>query len=177
MKLLVFHIISKPDTEVFKTIYEDLPEISVYINPKSEEEVRDILKSNPGITAIFMGHGDNRGLYDQELKKYVVDSKTVPLLLGRTVIGIWCYAAEFADINNLHGFFTSNFISNPEEAHLEGIFEEDENIEELNFRFAERVHMLLESEEELSLWVSELQSLARTRIEKYNYEALSYYEQ
>lgn len=69
MKLLVFHIISKPDTEVFKTIYEDLPEISVYINPKSEEEVRDILESNPGITAIFMGHGDNRGLYDQELKK------------------------------------------------------------------------------------------------------------
>lgn len=176
MKLLVFHIISKPDTEVFKTIYEDLPEVSVYINPRSEE-VRDILKSNPGITAIFIGHGDNRGLYDQGLRKYVVDSKTVPLLQGRTVIGIWCYAAEFADINNLHGFFTSNFISNAEESCLECIPIGDEEINELNSRFAERVHMLLESDMELSLWVSELQSLARTQIEKYNYEALCYYEQ
>ena len=181
--MIAVHIISKDDVNTFRYIYEDIPGISIYQNIE-KDMLMEILERNPRKDIIFIGYGDRNGLFDAKRENYVVDKEVVPLLLDRKVIGIWCYASEFADINGLHGFFTSNFISNLDEYNqtsstntLGDITEED--IINLNYIFSKRVEGLIEKRVDLSLWVNELQSEVTAKsslIEKHNYETLSYYE-
>ena len=178
--MIAVHILSKEDVEIFRYIYEDLPRIVVYQNI-DKDTLMEILEKNPGQDLMFIGHGDRNGLFDVDWRNYVVDEEVVPLLLGRKVIGFWCYASEFADIHGLHGFFTSNFISNSKEAYQ--VFFSDfpeEDVERLNFEFAKRVLKLLETGVDLSLWPDELKSeihpVLSNPIERYNYETLCYYE-
>ena len=180
MKRLVFHIISLEDTLDFKPIYENLKDTKVLINP-DKKEIKTELIENQDTDVIFLGHGDHKGLYDKNMKEYCVNHEIVELLKNRFVIGIWCFAAEFADRYGLHGFFTSDFISNEKEFH--NTFTEintlinDEDIHLLNRLFSLRLFDLINSEINPSLWVNKLQQeVSHSLVEKYNYEALSYYE-
>ena len=175
--MIVLHIISKPDTLDFKPIYEDLPGIK-----KIEQgELEKTLRENPGETIMFLGHGDGKGgLYTQDLKEYVMDENIIPLLKNRPVIGLWCYAAEFADKNGLHGFFTSMFISEPREYNMEftGRGEKSEKeLRDMNLKFSQRINKLLEDGVELEMWPGELQSYilpGSDEVERFNYETLCY---
>ena len=176
MKRLVFHIISTRDTLDFKPIYEGLSSTKVIINPTKSDVIRE-LTDNPGIDVIFIGHGDGRGLYNENLEEYCVDKDTVSLLKDRFVIGVWCLAAEFADIYNLHGFFTSDFISNKEEFFDRFLTDNisDEEITNYNKKFSCLLSNLIKNKVDPSLWVPSIQKEANNPLERYNYEALSYF--
>jgi hypothetical protein len=110
---------------------------------------------------------------------YVISSKDVDLLRKRNVIGLWCYAGNFADKYGLHGFFTSMFISNVNEAINLNFNATKEDITSENIKFAVSINALLRRQVPYSAWVMNLQEIASFSdlpFVHYNYEALAYYE-
>ncbi len=175
--MLVIHIISRDDTRDFDVLYRHL-DARVMINPSRGEARRAIMDESD--TVMLIGHGTEHGLFNHRLNGYVIDSGMVQLLRERTVIGIWCYAGNFADRYDLRGFFTSNFISNVDEL-LECGFEmfdgADDVIRSENVRFAENVNRMLTNSTPMSEWVDTLWRCVENSDRQfvlYNHEALYY---
>lgn len=174
--MIVIHIDNKPDTKKLSLLYEGLDDVTLCYNmPK--RKIKKILMATPGETVMMLGHGDVRGLYNVAMDGYAVDWSLVEWLRGRTVIGIFCYASEFADRYGLHGFFTSMFISNMNEALMLGMHENatDELIDVQEELFCRRVRSLIDDKVDISTWDSMLQVEADTSIPfvRFNYEALA----
>lgn len=171
--MLVIHIISTEDTSNFSNIYANL-DATVLINPTHIKARRYIAKETGPI--ILIGHGTEQGLLNHNLNGYIIDSSCVDILKNKTVIGIWCFAGNFADRHGLTGFFTSNFISNVEELTECGFetFEDCENIiVKENISFADRVNQMLRDATPLNEWIDNLQkNISDYRFVGYNYEAL-----
>lgn len=110
--MLIIHIISLLDTEQFSSIYKDI-DANILINPSKKVAKKSIIEEKECI--VLIGHGTEYGLLNQRLDGFIVDSSMVQFLRNKTVIGIWCFAGNFADKYDLKGFFTSNFISNENE--------------------------------------------------------------
>lgn len=134
---------SQPDCKDFRSIYEGLNG-DILINP-SKGQIRTMLRAHPERPLIINGHGTESGLLNKDWNGYVVDSRIVDMLRKRScIIGVWCYAGNFADRYGLHGFFTSMFISTPEEAVECGYPEADpEDITRENQLFSKRLNKLL----------------------------------
>lgn len=175
--MLVVHIKSTNDTEDFEKVYYDL-NATILINPSKSILKDAIIKEKE--TIIFIGHGTEYGLLNQQLNGYIIDSSLVQILRDKTIIGIWCYAGNFANKYGLKGFFTSNFISNIEEFAYNNFnhFESCENIiQKENILFSERVNNLIKTKTPLNEWVEYLQTnCSDYDFVKYNHEALYYGE-
>jgi hypothetical protein len=173
--MLVIHIISTEDTRSFSNIYQGL-ETKVLINPSSSEAKRAIIDEKDII--ILIGHGTEYGLLNSHLDGYFIDSGWVNFLRNKTIIGIWCYAGNFADRYGLKGFFTSNFISNVDELLECGFnnFEHSDSIIEYeNVHFSNRINFYLRTNVPMDEWVNDLQKNASIMpFVQYNYEALLY---
>ena len=142
MRTLVIHVVSTEDTKFLSRVYDGLDYDGMY-NP-TRNVVECMLKHGGYERVIMLGHGDSGGLYDNTLGDYLIHGGNAGLLEGKEVIGVWCYAAEFADRCELKGFFTSRFISNFSEAEMCGFHETvPQTIESENYKFAERLHYLL----------------------------------
>jgi hypothetical protein len=171
--MLVIHIISTEDTTQFSNIYQNL-DARVLINPSSSEARHAINEETD--TIILIGHGTEYGLLNQRLDGYFIDSGWVNILRNKTIIGIWCYAGNFADKYGLRGFFTSNFISNVGEL-IDNGFPNFENsatiIEHENMWFSNRINSYLRTQRPLIDWVEDLRENASVMpFVQYNYEAL-----
>lgn len=92
---------------------------------------------------ILCGHGTPSGLRAPDMCGIIVGDAHLHLLRDKTVIGIWCYAAEFADYNCLSGFFSSMFISDAYEARAHGYDVSRADIDKENNLFADRINDLL----------------------------------
>lgn len=175
--MLVVHIKSTDDTEDFEKIYSDL-NATILINPSKSVLKRAIIEETN--TIIFIGHGTEDGLLNQRLDGYIIDSSMVQFLRNKTIIGIWCYAGNFADKYNLKGFFTSNFISNINEFfdyNFNHFAYCEEVIQKENILFSERINSLIKSQTPLNEWVDYLQThCSDYDFVKYNHEALYYGE-
>ena len=175
--MLVVHIKSTDDTEDFEKIYSDL-NATILINPSKSVLKRAIIEETN--TIIFIGHGTEDGLLNQRLDGYIIDSSMVQFLRNKTIIGIWCYAGNFADKYNLKGFFTSNFISNINEFfdyNFNHFAYCEEVIQKENILFSERINSLIKSQTPLSEWVDYMQThCSDYDFVKYNHEALYYGE-
>lgn len=105
---------------------------------------RDILKaigeSDKSEIIMMLGHGSEHGLYapssGSQFGKLIVDHKMHDLLQGRTCIGIWCNAIDFAKRFDLSGLFTGMIISEEEEAVMEGVDIYGEDLNLCNKQFA-----------------------------------------
>lgn len=173
----VIFISSLPDTEEFRPMFEGL-EVNLLVNP-SRGQIRQMLRSNFERPLLIFGHGTERGLLTKDLNGYLIDSNMVDMLQKRTsIIGCWCYAGNFADRYGLHGFFTSMFISNINEATELGFTTDAETITRENLFFSNQVRRLLVNGTPLSQWVDILQRECHSDIPfvAYNYEAMVYYE-
>ena len=111
---------------------------------------------------------------------FLLDRDNVHLLQNRNVIGIWCYASDFARTHNLRGFFTYMFISNAQEvfSHRFGT-QTDEFVFEQNQHFASKVNELIRNETPMEDWVEILyESADRIDVDfvKFNYSNLSYFD-
>lgn len=171
--MLVIHIISKDDTKDFSGIYNDL-DATVLINPSTSIARKAIVDERDIV--VLIGHGTEYGLFNKNLNGYFIDSSWVQILRNKTVIGIWCYAGNFADRYGLRGFFTSNFISNVDEL-LECGFNNFENsditIEYENIWFSNRLNYYLRTNVPIQDWIIDLQNNASIMpFVQYNYEAL-----
>ena len=117
--MIVIHMDSMKDTARLKRLYDGLDNVTLLYN-KSREEIEDALSTNDDKIVMCLGHGSRYGLFSHDWHGNVIDHRNAHLLKDRFVIGIWCYAAEFADRVGLHGYFTSMFISNMGEALCHG---------------------------------------------------------
>ena len=184
---LTFDVIavdSKEDCKDFHGIWEGL-KCNLLLNP-SKGQVRSILREHSERPLIINGHGTPNGLLNKDWNGYVVDSRVVDMLRKRScIIGVWCYASEFADKYDLKGFFTSMFISTPQEAAMEGFVHADpEDITKENLIFAKRLNRLckdlcfVDGRPCMDTWVMELQGHADIckGFVRFNYEAMSVYK-
>ena len=177
--MLVIHVISTEDTKMFKCLYTGI-DAKVLVNPTKEDAIKAIYEENDCV--MLIGHGTEYGLLDVDLNGYLIGPGSAPLLKNRTVIGIWCYAGNFAQKYDLKGFFTSNFISNIDELIDCGFsrFNEDEDtISVENFLFSCRINEYLREKVPLCEWVDKLQDSVKDEKQpfvKYNYEALYFNE-
>lgn len=173
--MLVVHIISTEDTKDFSSLYSGL-DAKVLINPTKKVLKRALNEEMECI--MFIGHGTEYGLLNERLDGYSVDCKMVDLLRNKTIIGIWCYAGNFAQKYDLKGFFTSNFISNVDEL-VECGFEKFDNAEKVisfeNDFFSSLINGFLKMKLPLWEWVESCQNHIIQDSQpfiKYNYEAL-----
>lgn len=166
----------KEDTNNFGYLFNGIKDCNVLINP-SKGRVRKLLKESQNDLVLY-GHGWDSGLFNTDWNGELVGANEVDMLRKRNVVGLWCYAGNFADKYKLHGFFTSMFISNIDEANQLLVPSTPEIILEESIKFNKLVNKLLRSHTPYSKWVDFIQSniTPNCPVARYNYEALCYYE-
>ena len=176
--MIVIHVDTMEDTKNLKKAYEGLDNVTLLYNP-SHDEVVEELKHNDDPVVMGLGHGSWYGLFGVNWKGYAIDDSMVELLKDRKMIGIWCYASEFGKYHHLHGFFTSMFISNWDEAYSLG-FPENTNEDILNegSLFSEKINALLKEGVPMDQWGSMLYGSCHKEKDfvRFNYEGLRYFE-
>lgn len=178
--MVVVHMDTMFDTSVMSRVYEGL-DCTLFLTPRRTERraIIQAVRDDAG-PIVLLGHGTERGLLDPTFYDYIIESRDVDLLRQRTVIGIWCYASEFADKYGLHGFFTSMFVSNMREAveHQVDSLATESNIMEEHELFCRRINNFIRSGFPMEEWIPTLQGMCNMDLPfvRYNYEALSYFE-
>lgn len=176
--MIVVFVNSMEDTATFSRLYDGLEDVTLLYNP-TREEVENVLRERPTERLMCLGHGSSRGLFSHDFKGYIIDRDTTPLLQTREMIGIWCYASDFARLNNLRGFFTYMFISNPQEANFHRCGEVSEEVVfEENRLFSQRINNLIREDVPMEDWVERLYESANTELEfvDFNYSNLAYFD-
>jgi hypothetical protein len=178
--MIVIHINNgSSDAAILSRIYEGLENITVYYN-RSKSNIKRLLRITGNEPVMLLGHGNPNGLFNVSQNGFAVGSEHLEWLRNRPVIGIFCYASEFADKYNLHGFFTSMFISNMQEAIMEQRDKNatDEIIADQTRLFCDRIRELIINNTPMSQWPEILQGQADLSIPfvRFNYEAMTYFE-
>ena len=177
--MIIVYVNSKEDTSTFSPLYENIEGSTLLYNPTKEEVVK-ILSERPNESLMCFGHGTESGLLSEDWSETIIDSSMVDLLRDRDIIGIWCYASEFAKRHNLRGFFTYMFVSNLQECVFCRLgYYDEEIIFEQNEKFARRINELINNGTPLADWV---ELLNEGRDEGYtfvdfNYDNLCYLEE
>jgi hypothetical protein len=165
------------DTATFDAIYRNLNEDTIILHNPSRAEVDAILTERPTETLLCFGHGSPRGLFSHDFSGMLIDAESVPLLVNREMIGIWCYASNFGVAHNLRGFFTYMFISNQQECAFNrcGWYDNSVIFAE-NKLFAERINTLIRENTPLEQWVEILYESRNADLPfvEFNYGNLSY---
>lgn len=175
--MIVVYVNSMADTATFDAIYRNLNEDTIILHNPSRAEVDAILTERPTETLLCFGHGSPRGLFSHDFSGMLIDAESVPLLVNREMIGIWCYASNFGIAHNLRGFFTYMFISNQQECAFNRCgWYEDSVIFAENRLFAERVNELIRNETPIEQWVEILYESRNADLPfvEFNYGNLSY---
>lgn len=175
--MIAVFVDSMADTATFAPLFKDIEGIYLY-NP-TREELEKVLVENPTETFMCLGHGSPRGLFSADMHGFLLDRDNVHLLKDRDVIGIWCYASDFARLNNLRGFFTHMFISNAQECsyHKCGNYY-NEVVYEQNRIFAEKVRGLIAENKPMEEWVDYLYESCDSSLNfvDFNYSNLAYFD-
>lgn len=175
--MIAVFVDSMADTATFAPLFKDIEGIYLY-NP-TREELEKVLIENPTETFMCLGHGSPRGLFSADMHGFLLDRDNVHLLKDRDVIGIWCYASDFARLNNLRGFFTYMFISNAQECsyHRCGNYY-NEVVYEQNRIFAEKVRGLIAENKPMEEWVDYLYESCDSSLDfvNFNYSNLAYFD-
>lgn len=175
--MIVVYVNSMEDTATFDAIYRNLNEDTIILHNPTRAEVDAILTERPTETLLCFGHGTPRGLFSHDFSGMLIDAESVPLLVNREMIGIWCYASNFGIAHNLRGFFTYMFISNQQECAFNRCgWYENEVIFAENRLFAERINTLIRENTPLEQWVDILYESRNADLPfvEFNYGNLSY---
>ena len=176
--MIVIHVDSMEDASKLKKAYEGLENVTLLYNPTKEAVVEE-LQHNDDPLVMCLGHGTTSGLFNQDWFGYVVDHSTANLLRGRKMIGIWCFASSFAERYGLHGYFTSMFISNINEAEGFGFADNtnEDILNEINL-FCGKINAFLKEGVPMEQWVTDLQANCHKEKDfvRYNYEGMRYFE-
>ena len=179
------------DTRVLAALWDGIPDARVMdVRPGTPDARRavDAAIAEEEDALVLCGHGSPQGLFDPSVMArgnlaaiarnppYLVDVRNAPSIRARRVVGVWCYAAAFAEIVGLCGFFTGMFVSNPLEASFVGCPGRDSaaTITEQEVLFCRRVNELLRADVPMEDWIPRLNAQAdRTLgVVRYNYDRL-----
>jgi len=178
MKTLIIH--PEDQTTTFLTgIYKDIIDKTVITGGLTKDELRKHIDDSDQV--LILGHGSPAGLFSVgqfDGSNYIIDAFMVDVLREKINIFIWCYADHFVKRNNLKGFATGMFISEPSEALYMGFgLEKDEVINESNDKFSSIVSKYLDEPLDVLYEniIREYGELAKTNpIARYNWERLCF---
>lgn len=128
--MIVIHA-NDPTTKVLSLLYEERKDCCLHIDESStNSQVIHAVKDADSV--MMLGHGNPFGLFSApdrkgQYKRHLISERHVNFLRGKTCIGIWCYANEFAGHYRLKGLFSGMIISEVQEAvdnHIEASKEE-----------------------------------------------------
>lgn len=106
---------------------------------------------------------------------YIIDADNVDLLRDREIIGIWCYASDFATKYKLRGFFTYMFVSNPSEARFLSFGEHTtEEVDEQNIHFCNQINRFLNEGVEPQNFIENLEYDDSINFVHFNYSNMIY---
>ena len=179
------------DTRVLAALWDGIPDARVMdVRPGTPGARRavDVAIAEEEDTLVLCGHGSPQGLFDPSVMArgnlttiarnppHLVDARNAPSVRARRVVGVWCYAASFAESVGLRGFFTGMFVSNPMEAAFVGCPGRDSaaTITEQEVLFCRRVNELLRADVPMEDWIPRLNAQADRSIGvvRYNYDRL-----
>ena len=126
-------------------LYKDLPGVTLFDSWKQRSDILTALAATPLDEPVFLlGHGSPYGLLDMRYG-LVIGNADAELLRDRpNLVGIWCYASDYACKHGLKGFFSGMFISEPPEALMNDVEATDEEVDEkvwdFSRRFGEMIH-------------------------------------
>ena len=141
MKTIVIHP-EDTSTDFLKEIYRGKPWDIVTDLSLSEQELLVTLATYDRI--ILMGHGSPHGLFGGG--GLIITEESVPLLLQKETVCIWCHADKFVKQHGLTGFYTGMFISEIDEALYCGVAKgTEEMIEVSNLLFAQSASYFLDA--------------------------------
>ena len=128
-----------PSTVMLKPIYEGIKDVTLFDSWTQKDEILKAIAAAPKDEPIFLlGHGSPSGLYDMRFG-LLIDDDDAHLLKDRpNLVGIWCYASTYAFRHGLKGFFSGMSISELEEAWLNGVCAESEEINQKAWDFSRR---------------------------------------
>lgn len=174
--MIICIIDATPDAHLLHKAYEGIDDAIVLVNPKADD-LDAILRAHPNEVLMGLGHGCGGGLFGYDCS-IIIGNRNIDLLKDRELICIWCNADGFGRRNpELHGFFTSMFISNEGEAECYGYknYSNDDIFSEVSL-FSERINKLVRDNTPLSEWVPKLRSEADMSKDyvAFNYNGLYY---
>lgn len=177
---VVYSDFGDTDTQVLTTLWENAPDVNLVHITRNTRNAKNKVKKAliyEKDTLLLCGHGTPGGLLSPT-GDFLVGEYDIRYVKAKRVIGIWCYAAQFAESVGLKGFFTSMFVSNPAEAQLARCYQSSADvITQQEILFCNRVNRLILDEIPSCQWVDLLCAQADMTIDvvKYNYGGLSYY--
>ena len=128
---------------------------------------------------IMLGHGSEYGLFSKtnNQPRLIINSKHVEFLRKLECIGVWCNANMFAEKYNLKGLFTGMIISEMDEAYWYGINTTNEELEEENQKFAERLRYCIRNYKlnEIPIRMLEMDD-KKSQLTTFNYQNIYWYE-
>lgn len=178
--MIVIHA-NDPTTKVLSLLYEERKDCCLHIDESStNSQVIHAVKDADSV--MMLGHGNPFGLFstpdrNRQYKRHLIGERHVDFLRGKTCIGIWCFANEFADHYHLKGLFSGMIISEVQEAvdnHIEASKEEIDSEMEL---FTQRLKYCIEHYElkDVPAKMLELDN-RQSQLTQFNYSRLFYYE-
>lgn len=178
--MIVIHA-NDPTTKVLSLLYEERKDCYLHIDESStNSQVIHAVKDADSV--MMLGHGNPFGLFSTpdrngQYKRHLIGERHVDFLRGKTCIGIWCFANEFADHYHLKGLFSGMIISEVQEAvdnHIEASKEEIDSEMEL---FTQRLKYCIEHNElkDVPAKMLELDN-RQSQLTQFNYSRLFYYE-
>lgn len=125
-------------------LYEGIDNVTLFDSWKQKRDILAAIAAAPREEPILLlGHGCPWGLYDMRWG-IVIDDTDAALLKDRpNLVGIWCYASDYAHKHGLKGFFSGMFISEEPEAWVNGVDASAEEIDDKAWDFSRRFGDLL----------------------------------
>ena len=137
-----------PSTAFLTALYEGRNDVVERLDERTPNS--QLMKSLKGTNEVMMlGHGYKDGLYALPITsgpkpRKIINASHVQFLRDKTCIGIWCCARNFAERYRLNGLFSGMIISEMQEAAQENISTTEQELEQENRKFAERLRFCLD---------------------------------
>ena len=180
MATIIYSNMGDEDCLCLQKIWEGIPEVKVvettFTSEMTREEIDAAISAEKDLL-ICCGHGTPAGLLglSDNLLGYSFGARQIDLVKAKNFFGMWCNASDFAKYYGMKGFFTSMFISNPEEALMYGIEGTTQDyINEATIRFCNKVNELIRSGKDVELWRDELMPVMdkNNPVDVFNYKGL-----
>lgn len=153
------------------------PDITTLYLNKIYDNIK--LKQSGKNAILMFGHGNPNGLFNLKWDGYEISNKDISYIKEHEiVVGIWCNANTFAEINKLTGLFSGMVISEVIEANAYNYEISEEDMLKLNDIYAEDMRYCLENYnlKDIPKEFSKMNRFPENDITNFNYNSLYFIE-
>lgn len=158
-------------------LYEGIEGVTLFDSWEQREEILKAIAAAPKEEPILLlGHGCPSGLYDMRYGLIITNADAALLKDRPNLVGIWCYASDYAYVHGLKGFFSGMFISEEPEAWVNGVEADAEEVDEKVWDFSERFGALMHEGRPLAEIAAELMDPRHrdSELTRFNYDRLTW---